>query len=276
MREVRVFNEPLAIDDATHGLFEQASRASSCATTSTPTRARTSQSHRGAAGTPRHRRRRRGAARPADRSDDRRRGGRAPLPNASGARRRLLPAFADPGFDPGRKFSLPWSSTVVGLAYDRRRVQEADPQRGRALRPQFAGKVALSADAAATLGLVVLASGRQARHGHRKRRPRPRSSASVTAVDERSGPLVRDDRVRRRPRFRARAARRSPAPTRSSTRWQISPTLTFVVPTEGGLLESTNMVVPIGARERRRGRRVHRLHVRARSRARGSPRSRAA
>ena len=29
---------------------------------------------------------------------------------------------------------------------------------------------------------------------------------------------------------------------------QISPTLTFVVPREGGLLEATNMVVPTGAR----------------------------
>jgi spermidine/putrescine transport system substrate-binding protein len=75
------------------------------------------------------------------------------------ARGRAMPQFANPAFDPGRKYSLPYASTMVGLAYDRRRVTEPIRSVGALFDPRFAGKVALSADAASTLGLVTAALG---------------------------------------------------------------------------------------------------------------------
>src|SRR5258706_95382 len=84
-------------------------------------------------------------------------------------RRAGVGAAGGPGAGPGPlaralessavRFSLPWSSTMVGLAYDRRYVVDPIRSAGALFDRRFAGKVALSADPAATLGLVALASG---------------------------------------------------------------------------------------------------------------------
>jgi spermidine/putrescine transport system substrate-binding protein len=157
----------------------------------------------------------------------------------------IVPAFANPRFDPGRRFSLPWSATVVGLAYDRRRMPESVTSARALFDARFAGKVVLSADPAATLGLVMLASGQdpaavtppQADSAVERVRAalaggQVRSLATTEYIDDLvSGrallAIARSDEIR--------IAR------------QASPTLGFVVPSEGGLLESTNMVVPTGA-----------------------------
>jgi spermidine/putrescine transport system substrate-binding protein len=168
-----------------------------------------------------------------------------PLP-AAAARRRVLPAFANPHFDPGRRYSLPWTSTMVGLAYDRRYVREPIRSAGALFDATFAGKVVLSADAEATLGLVALASGHD---------PAKITEAEASAAVQRvraavGGGQVRsfatteyvDDLVSQRAML---AVARADA---IKDAIQIYPTLAFVVPTEGGLLESTNMVVPNTAR----------------------------
>jgi spermidine/putrescine transport system substrate-binding protein len=157
----------------------------------------------------------------------------------------IVPAFANPRFDPGRRYSLPWSSTVVGLAFDRGRITEPLTSARALFDTRFAGKVVLSADAAATLGLVMLAAGEDpatvtpAQADSAVRRVRAalasgqvRSLATTEYIDDLvSGralvAIARSDEIR--------IAR------------QASPTLGFFVPSEGGLLESTNMVVPNGA-----------------------------
>jgi spermidine/putrescine transport system substrate-binding protein len=157
----------------------------------------------------------------------------------------IVSAFANPHFDPGRRFSLPWSSSVVGLAYDRRRMPEPVTSARALFDARFAGNVVLSVDAAATLGLVMLASGEdpaavtpsQAESAVERVRAalaggQVRSLATTEYIDDLvSGrallAIARSDEIR--------------------TARQTSPTLAFVVPSEGGLLESTNMVVPNGA-----------------------------
>jgi len=243
LREVRVSNEPLAIDDNTPGLFEAATGvflryqeytdpAAYLRSVSARLRAR----------------RDIGAdvvvvpdLQTAQMIDA---GFVRPLPSPP-PRALIVPAFANPRFDPGRRFSLPWSSTVVGLAFDRRRVHEPVTSARALFDPRFAGKVVLSADAAATLGLVMLASGQdpatvtpsQADAAVQRVRAavaggQVSSLATTEYVDDLvSGrallAIARSDEIR--------IAR------------QAAPELGFVVPSEGGMLESTNMVVPIAA-----------------------------
>jgi spermidine/putrescine transport system substrate-binding protein len=168
-----------------------------------------------------------------------------PLPSRPGGR--IVPAFANPAFDVGRRFSLPWSSTVVGLAYDRRRVHETVAGAGALFDPRFAGKVVLSADPASTLGLVMFASGQDPATVTSTQADaavaRVRAAVAARQIHSFATTEYVDDLV---------AGRALLAIARASDiriAQQLSPALAFVVPTEGGLLESTNMVVPIGARD---------------------------
>jgi spermidine/putrescine transport system substrate-binding protein len=160
--------------------------------------------------------------------------------------RRILPAFAGPRFDPGRRFSLPWSSTVIGLAFDRRRVHEPVRSASALFDPRFAGKVELSADPAATLGLVLYASGDD---------PAAVTESQAAAAVQRIRGAVASGQVRSFATTEyvddlvsGRALLAVARADEIRAALPLSPTLAFVVPREGGLLDSTNMVVPIGAR----------------------------
>ena len=166
-----------------------------------------------------------------------------PLP-ALAHRTRLLPAFAKPGFDPGRRFSLPYSSTIVGLAFDRSRV--ASPVRSAAalFDARFAGKVTLAADPAATLGLVTLAQGDDPQTVTASQAlaavGRVRDAVASGQVGQFATTEAVDDVVSGRALV---AVVRSDA-ARIARRHHKS--LEFVVPVEGGLLESIDMLVPKG------------------------------
>lgn len=243
LREVRVYNEPLAIDDNTPQIFERVSGvflryheytdpAEYLGRLTPGLRA-----HRDVGAdvivVPDHQ-----AAQMIEA------GWVRPLP-AHAIARRCLPEFANPRFDPGRAFSLPYTSTVVGLAYDRRRVHEAVRSAGALFDPQFAGKVALSADPAATLGLTLLASGHKPDTVTASRAAdavqRVRSAVAGGQVGSFATTEAVDDLVSGRALLAVARADdvRAAQP--------ITPTLAFVVPAEGGLLVSTNMVVPVGA-----------------------------
>jgi spermidine/putrescine transport system substrate-binding protein len=160
--------------------------------------------------------------------------------------KRALPAFANPRFDPGRRFSLPWTSTLVGLAYDRRFVRGPIRSVNALFDSRFAGKVALSADPASTLGLVALASGNDPATITETETAAAlaRVRAAVTSGQVRSFATTEyvDDLVSGRALL---AVARADDINEQLPIW---PTLSFVVPTEGGLLDSTNMLIPTGAR----------------------------
>ena len=244
LREVRVYNEPLSMDDVTPDLFEKASGVFLRYHEYPDPVAYLAKA---------------GAALRAHRDigadvvvlPDRQTAEMIdaawllPLPGSPANLRKLLPQFASPPFDPGRRFSLPWTSTMVGLAYDRRRVREPIRSAGALFDRRFAGKVTLSADPAATLGLVVLASGHD---------PAAVTEAQALAALDRVRAAVASGQVRSFATTeyiddlvagRALLAIARADEVRDAR--QISPTLTFVVPSEGGLLESTNMLVPAGA-----------------------------
>lgn len=245
LREVRVFNQPLSMDDFTPDLFKKASgiflryHEYTDPVAYLGKRTAALRSHRDIGADV--------VVVPDQQTAEMIEAGWVrELPSSAGERSKLLPPFANPGFDRGRRFSRPWTSTVVGLAYDRRRLRDPIRSVGALFDRRFAGKVAMSADPAATLGLVVLASGSD---------PATVSEAQAAAAVERVREAAANGQVRS---FATTeyiddlvSGRASIAIARADEvrdARQISPTLTFVVPTEGGLLESTNMVVPIGAR----------------------------
>jgi spermidine/putrescine transport system substrate-binding protein len=167
-----------------------------------------------------------------------------PLPSPP-SRSLIVPAFANPRFDPGRRFSLPWSSSVVGLAFDRRSIPEPVTSARALFDARFAGKIVLSADAAATLGLVMLASDQD---------PATVTPSQADAAVQRVRAALADGQVRSLATTEyiddlvsGRALLAIARSDEVRIARQASPTLGFVVPSEGGLLESTNMVVPNGA-----------------------------
>jgi spermidine/putrescine transport system substrate-binding protein len=164
---------------------------------------------------------------------------------AVAARRRLLPAFANPAFDPGRRFSIPYASTQIGLAYDKRRVHSPVTTARAIFDPAFAGKVVLSADPAATLGLVLLASGHD---------PAKVTNAQANAAFARVLDAVDAGQIHSFATTQGLDAVSSGDATLAIARacdvrlaTSLAPHLRFVVPSEGGLLSSLNMLVPAGA-----------------------------
>ena len=245
LREVRVANAPLSIDDYTPALFEKASGIFLRYHEYTDPAA-----YIGAASAALQAHRDIGAdvVVIADTQAARmiEAGWVRPLPASAANRGQILPAFANPRFDPGRRFSLPWTSTMVGLAYDRLVWREPVRSAGAIFDPTFAGKVVLSADPAATLGMVALASGQD---------PASMTEAQMAAAVERLRKAVARGQVRSFATTEyaddLASGRATVAIARSDEirdAMQMNAGLTFVVPIEGGLLDSTNMVVPVGAR----------------------------
>ena len=81
---------------------------------------------------------------------------RSRIPNA----RNLIAALAEPGWDPTRAYSMPWQAGLTGIAYDATRVDRAVGSVAELLtRRDLAGRVGLLTEFSDTVGLVVLALG---------------------------------------------------------------------------------------------------------------------
>ncbi|HEX4489643.1 MAG TPA: extracellular solute-binding protein [Acidimicrobiia bacterium] len=163
-----------------------------------------------------------------------------------GARARVLPALANPAFDPGRTFSIPYVSTMIGIAYDTRRLPSGVDSAGALFDSTYEGKVVLAADPAATLGFAMLASGQD---------PSKVTAAQAAAAVTRVRAAVASGQVRGFATTNAvddvASGNALLALARAAdvrTARVLSPHVRFVVPREGGLLSSTNMVIPVGAR----------------------------
>jgi spermidine/putrescine transport system substrate-binding protein len=93
---------------------------------------------------------------------------RASIPNA----KRLQPLLADPSWDPGRRYSLPWQSFITGIGYNRKAL-------GRELRsitdmltePKLRNRVTVSSGQEDTLGLIMLDDDRGADEDRDDRHP---------------------------------------------------------------------------------------------------------
>jgi spermidine/putrescine transport system substrate-binding protein len=162
------------------------------------------------------------------------------VPNAAN----VVPELAHPDFDPDRRFSLPWTSRMAGIAYDPVRTDRTITSVADVLDPAFAGHVSLLPEARACFGLALLGLGID--------------PANCSVGDLRAAAATLTD-ARDRGQFRSLDEDGSAALVRGDTwlayAWSDgiasiraqNPGVRFVVPEQGGMMVTDNMVVPVGA-----------------------------
>jgi spermidine/putrescine transport system substrate-binding protein len=192
---------------------------------------------------------------------------RRAIPNAAN----LVDTLAHPDYDPNRKFSLPWTSGMTGIAYDPVKTDREVTSVRDLFDPAFAGHVSLLPEMRDTLGLVMLGQGRD---------PATCTLADAqAAVDELLAATAQGQFVTAgsgagrdsgssgsgpgsgsgAPRSGPAGADRTEGLVRGTTWIGIAwsgditalrarnPNLRFVVPAEGSMLFTDNMVLPLGA-----------------------------
>ena len=156
------------------------------------------------------------------------------------------PAVRDPDFDPENRYTMPWQSDVTGIAYDPRRTGRSITSVRDLFDPEFAGEVGMFGDLTDLPNLALLAAGaapetstasewqgaaalvaRQLADGI------ARVFTRQGSVDALSSGEIAITMARSVDVFRA-----NPSGDASGTR--------FVIPDEGGLLWTENMVIPRG------------------------------
>jgi spermidine/putrescine transport system substrate-binding protein len=160
------------------------------------------------------------------------------IPDRSNLQREL----ADPGFDPGRTHSLPWTAGMAGIAYNTKRVFRPVRGVGDLFDKRYKGRVTMLADPRDGLGMVM------AFQGHS---PAEATLATVTRAVDRvrlaaaSGQIARftgnadfPDLVSGK-MVMAQVRSGDMAGLRAANR-----NLAFVVPEAGSTLFARNMVVP--------------------------------
>jgi len=72
----------------------------------------------------------------------------------------LVDALRDVGFDPGRKYSVPWLSGMTGIGYNPKKTGRELTSFNEIFDPKFKGQVTMLTEMRDTLGLVMLGMGR--------------------------------------------------------------------------------------------------------------------
>jgi len=76
------------------------------------------------------------------------------------AAKNVIGALANPSWDPGRRYSMPWQAGLTGIAYDATKVDRAIGSFTELLtRKDLAGRVSLLTEANDTIGAAALAGG---------------------------------------------------------------------------------------------------------------------
>jgi spermidine/putrescine transport system substrate-binding protein len=159
-------------------------------------------------------------------------------------KRNLTNDLANPTWDPNRANSLPWQSGMTGIGYNRKELGEVRSLE-QLLDPKYKGKVTMLSEARDTLGLIMLSQGVD---------PATAKIDQVLAACERLDEVTRAGQVRKFTgnEYTTDLARGNVvmAVAWSGDMVQLkvdNPDLDFVVPDEGGMLWSDNMMIPIKA-----------------------------
>jgi len=159
------------------------------------------------------------------------------VPNAKNLRADLR----DPNFDQGRRFTLPWQSGMTAIGFNRKEVGEVTSLK-QLFDPKWKGKVSLFSDARDTTGLVLLMDGKK---------PSEATIDDIVAAVEKVEEQNRNGQIRR---FTGNDY------TSDLTKGNVvmcmaysgdmiqlkadNPDLDFVIPEEGAILWSDNMLIP--------------------------------
>ncbi len=163
------------------------------------------------------------------------------VPNVANMQDALLNA----AFDPGRKHSMPWASGMTGIAYDPDKTGFEIKSVNDIFNPKLKGRVAMLTEMRDTLGLVMLGMGKdpaqatvadaQAAADKIKKASDAGQIRQFTGNDYTTG-LTNGDLIA--------------CFAWSGDIYQLQkdkPNLKFVIPDEGGMLWSDNMMVPVKA-----------------------------
>jgi spermidine/putrescine transport system substrate-binding protein len=164
----------------------------------------------------------------------------AKIPNI----KNIDPSFLDPEFDPGRKYSMPYTWLTLGIGYRKSKVQGI-PDSWKYLfdSPQYAGKIALLSESADLVRLCAKYLGNSVNNIPPEMLPKieamlTRQKAYVKAFHEDNGQdmlLAKDvDLVLEYNGDIAQAMKEDPD-------------IDFVIPKEGSLINSDTLCIPTGA-----------------------------
>ncbi|MDQ3067075.1 MAG: spermidine/putrescine ABC transporter substrate-binding protein [Actinomycetota bacterium] len=163
------------------------------------------------------------------------------IPNASN----LVSALASPGWDPNREYSLPWQSGLTGIGYDPDRFDGEITSVQQLLEdPKLKGKVSFLTEMPDTMGLLLRLDGADP------------SKVDKAAFDKSIGRLqaaVDSGQIRQ---FTGNdyAALLAKGDVWACSAWSgdmvqlqlENPKLRFVIPDEGGMIWTDNMLIPKG------------------------------
>jgi len=77
------------------------------------------------------------------------------IPNAAN----LIPSLADPGFDPGRQFSLPWQGGFAGICWNKEKLPNGLKSVSDLWAPELKGRVGVLSEMRDTIGLILAEEG---------------------------------------------------------------------------------------------------------------------
>ena len=163
------------------------------------------------------------------------------IPNADN----LLPAYQDLEFDPGRAYSLPWQSGLTGIGYNPEKLGREITKLDDLFQDDLKGRITMLSEMRDTMGLILLSMDVQ---------PEDHTFADYEAAIAKLQGLVDGGFVRA---FTGNeyAADLASGNIGAAIAWSgdvvqlqaDDPGMQYVVPDQGGILWSDNLMVPKGA-----------------------------
>ncbi|MDP4673467.1 MAG: spermidine/putrescine ABC transporter substrate-binding protein [Solirubrobacteraceae bacterium] len=158
----------------------------------------------------------------------------------------LLPSLQNPPFDKNRDFTLPWQSGITGIGYDPKKTGRKLNSINDLFDPAFKGRVSMFSEWRDSAGLVMLGQGVDA-----SKATKAQCSAAIEKIN------VENEKGQIR-RFTGNDYTKDLA---AGNLWACvawsgdlvqlqadNPSLEFLVPDEGGMSWSDNMLIPQGAK----------------------------
>ena len=166
---------------------------------------------------------------------------RSAIPNASN----LVDALASPGFDPNRDYTMPWQAGMTGIGYDPRRTGGPITSVRQLLEePKLKGKVTFLTEMPDTMGLLLQLDGADP------------SKVDTAAFDKAIGRLQKavDSGQIRQFTGNDYSGMLAKGDVWAAVAWSgdmvqlqlDNPQLEFVIPEDGGMIWTDNMLIPTG------------------------------
>jgi spermidine/putrescine transport system substrate-binding protein len=165
----------------------------------------------------------------------------ANIPNAEN----LISSYQDLAFDPGRKFSLPWQSGMTGIGYNPDKLGREITALDDLFQDDLKGRITMLSEMRDTMGLILLSMDKS---------PEDHTFADYEAAIAKLQKLVDDGFVRA---FTGNeyAADLASGNIGAAVGWSgdvvqlqaDDPGMQFIIPAQGGMLWSDNLMVPKGA-----------------------------